>query len=176
MTSEQPIGSKHNISEGYIEVKTDTGRKYEHRHKIEEKLGRELKDNEIVHHKNEDTKDNSIENLEIMKASEHVKKHHEGKGVGTIELECDYCGEVFMREYSQRAENKGHDNTYCSRECVGKANCERLVNHDPENFNEKVNNKIIRKELDEGETGYSIAKKHGWPNGTVYNRIRKMDI
>jgi hypothetical protein len=46
-----------------------------HRHIMEEKIGRKLKRNEIVHHINGDKHDNRIENLEIISQSEHIKKH-----------------------------------------------------------------------------------------------------
>jgi len=47
----------------------------EHRLIMENILGRYLTDKEIVHHINEDTMDNSIENLQLMTASEHSKYH-----------------------------------------------------------------------------------------------------
>lgn len=46
-----------------------------HRLMMEEKLGRYLTKAEIVHHINEDTMDNRIENLELMTASDHCKHH-----------------------------------------------------------------------------------------------------
>ena len=47
----------------------------EHRLRMEEKIGRLLTKDEIVHHINEDTMDNRIENLQIMTPSEHGKHH-----------------------------------------------------------------------------------------------------
>ena len=47
----------------------------EHRLEMETHIGRYLNGNEIVHHKNGDTMDNDIDNLQIMTASEHVKHH-----------------------------------------------------------------------------------------------------
>ena len=46
-----------------------------HRHMMEQKLGRKLGFNEVVHHINEDTLDNRIENLQLMSASEHSRHH-----------------------------------------------------------------------------------------------------
>lgn len=47
----------------------------EHRLVAEEKIGRYLKENEVVHHINENKLDNRQENLEVMTASEHIKLH-----------------------------------------------------------------------------------------------------
>lgn len=47
----------------------------EHRTVMEEYLGRFLTTNEIVHHKDEDTLNNNINNLELMTVSEHNCHH-----------------------------------------------------------------------------------------------------
>lgn len=52
-----------------------TKTKDEHRIVMEQKLGRELTSNEIVHHKNESKKDNDPDNLEVMTRAEHSKLH-----------------------------------------------------------------------------------------------------
>jgi len=49
----------------------------EYRLAAEVKIGRPLRDSEIVHHINGDTADNSLENLEVMTLAEHAKKHSE---------------------------------------------------------------------------------------------------
>ncbi|HRG38019.1 MAG TPA: HNH endonuclease signature motif containing protein [Bacteroidia bacterium] len=47
----------------------------EHRLVMEKHLGRFLTKDEVVHHKDEDTLNNNIENLQLMSASEHIKIH-----------------------------------------------------------------------------------------------------
>lgn len=48
---------------------------YQHRHVMEQVLGRKLEKNEHVHHKNHDKTDNRIENLEILDPSTHHRNH-----------------------------------------------------------------------------------------------------
>lgn len=43
---------------------------------MEEYLGRFLSDEEHVHHKNRNTQDDRLENLQVMSASDHGKEHY----------------------------------------------------------------------------------------------------
>lgn len=58
---------------GYI--RNNTALKYEHRRVMEIHLGRDLLPDEVVHHKDGNKENNSIENLEIMSRADHVKHH-----------------------------------------------------------------------------------------------------
>lgn len=48
---------------------------YEHRHVMEMALGRKLKRNEHVHHKDGNRINNNISNLELTNASDHARLH-----------------------------------------------------------------------------------------------------
>ena len=52
-----------------------SGKKHEHRAIAEEILGRLLKTNEVVHHLNDDPKDNQLENLLVLDRRIHGKLH-----------------------------------------------------------------------------------------------------
>lgn len=51
----------------------------EHRYIMEQHLGRKLSRNELVHHVNEDKRDNRIDNLRVMSLAEHSRMHQLGR-------------------------------------------------------------------------------------------------
>lgn len=104
---EHPNATKH----GYVLL---------HRAIVENHLGRLLNTNEVVHHKNENKKDNRIENLEIMEKEDHARLHALKQGRKWAILKCPSCNSIFHKPSNQTHVAKQGLYTACSRSCNGK--------------------------------------------------------
>lgn len=89
---------------------------------MEDHLGRFLTNNEVVHHKDHNKKNNAIENLEVMDRSVHGRLHGTRVGQLWAILKCPWCGKQFERPNNRIFTNKNSKYfcTCCSNTCRGK--------------------------------------------------------
>lgn len=79
------------------------GRVLEHRYVMAAHLGRSLTGSEVVHHKDRDTTNNELDNLELMSRGDHTRPRE------LVPLLCRVCGAQFRR--------KKHGKGFCSISC-----------------------------------------------------------
>ena len=117
------------MKSGYLRAVIQMGHKKQTfcRAIMEVEIGRKLSPKEIVHHKNGNSLDNRIKNLEITTQSEHMRHHFltDGNPLEGIlgkdhprwareEIVCDNCGKVLL-EISSRIKLKHH---FCDMKCM----------------------------------------------------------
>jgi len=140
-----------------------------HRIVAEQKIGRKLLKEEIVHHINGNIRDNRPENLEITTPKKHSIYHNFKK---RIQIKCHNCGKIIlMREKLYQWKKNKNKNIYCSKECSGQKEGIKnlkygLLYPDME--------KVIVKELKKGKSLYRIAKEYKFNRYTVIFHFRKL--
>ena len=94
---------------------------YEHRLKMEIRLGRLLRAGEVVHHKDEDRLNNEDDNLILKTNRTHPLLHNKPKGV--IQLKCSFCGKFFLKELRNYKVGlkKGTKKIYCNKSCYAES-------------------------------------------------------
>lgn len=80
------------------------------------KEGRILETEEHVHHKDDDTLNDDIKNLEILLKKDHERKHN--PNMDDVVLRCPACSKEFtLKAYDYRYKSKYNNNIICSRAC-----------------------------------------------------------
>lgn len=100
------------------------GRKYRSRYVYEHHLvwwqrtGEVVPDGCLIHHKDENKRNNKFRNLELKSISDHSKDHAKSR-IRRQKLKCSSCGSKFeMAASDYRYKYKvGQRNFYCSRAC-----------------------------------------------------------
>jgi hypothetical protein len=108
---------------------------YEHREMMSDSLGRPLRRDEHVHHKNENRSDNRVKkghefggcpssccNLELLSHSAHAKLHADERPTEMVSLVCAGCGKKFARTASQyrHSTKQGKFGPFCGKGCAGR--------------------------------------------------------
>lgn len=96
----------------------------EHREVMEAHLGRALRSNEHVHHKDGNRSNNELSNLEVLSPSEHAKRH--ACGPEYVDLTCIRCDREFTRlaRYERGNRKQGKRGPYCGKRCSRLAQAE----------------------------------------------------
>jgi hypothetical protein len=95
---------------GYVSSRS-SGYVLEHRLVMEQRLGRSLTTDEVVHHVNGDRLDNRPDNLQLTDHREHRAMHDPNAGRRLPAKICPTCGREFLKRFNQRRD------TFCSRAC-----------------------------------------------------------
>lgn len=104
----------------YIEADGSRRSDWVHREIMEQKLGRPLLPNEVVHHLDGDKKNNNPNNLLLFASSTDHSAHHAIRK--PLTLVCLLCHTEFQRRGNWERSNrkKGKEGPFCSKSCAGK--------------------------------------------------------
>lgn len=92
---------------GYFHITVNGEKIAEHRHVMQQHLGRTLSRKEVVHHKNGKRDDNRIENLELYSSQVEHMRHHFPRFLSETHAECMQCHQIKLRSdfYIRRIRN-----------------------------------------------------------------------
>jgi hypothetical protein len=129
---------------GYELCRKDGKSQYIHRIVMEKKLGRQLKENECVHHINGNKLDNRPGNLELMNYSEHGKLHpRECKSIIGDAKRCPRCDKWLpFDKFSKNKNRVGGLASYCKK-CERNYKTEKYFGHDSKQRMVKAQNRFI---------------------------------
>jgi hypothetical protein len=87
-----------------------------HRVLMENKLGRILDGDEVVHHKDENKSNDSIDNLELLLRADHARHHRPPAPLSIVH--CSQCGdEIKLKPHQLRQRTGRTTKMCCSRSC-----------------------------------------------------------
>lgn len=86
----------------YPTIKVDGKTKQKHRHIAEMTVGRKLRPDEHVHHKDEDTWNFAADNLEVKPGLQHIREHAEERRIHPRTKPCAICGTIFTPHPTKR--------------------------------------------------------------------------
>ena len=109
------------IHRGYKLIRVCGKQMAEHRHIMEQYLGRSINPREHIHHINGDTLDNKIENLCLIALREHSAIHRIGKywhkGTSKTHKYCPKCRRVLPRAEFHPSKHRSRGNETVSSWC-----------------------------------------------------------
>lgn len=90
---------------------------YEHHYVWWKNTGELVPVGHIVHHKNDDKRDNRFINLEVMSNRDHVIMHNADRSRAMLTLVCSLCNLIFLREKRNVMAKikQGQSRFYCCR-------------------------------------------------------------
>ena len=92
-----------------------------HRYLIEVKLGRLLNEDEIVHHKDGNSLNNGLDNLEVMNTGDHIRLHKPIQSEGFVCPECNKKFALVGQQLKNMKQKKRlglvRSGPYCSKSC-----------------------------------------------------------
>ena len=96
-----------------------------HREVMEAALGRSLTPDELVHHKDENKKNNDLDNLSLTDFVQHGKHHKKPPTI--VSLVCLECGMQFNRRQSAEAHFRKQLKLgpFCGKVCAGRNSANR---------------------------------------------------
>lgn len=101
--------------DGYVELNIGGVIVLEHRHVMQQEIGRPLRSDEHVHHKNHVRSDNRPENLEVLTHSQHSALHaRRGPRETCVKDRCGACGAEVIRHPSHA---RRFARAFCNRAC-----------------------------------------------------------
>lgn len=114
-----------------------------HRIVVENHIGRLLTQDEVVHHKDHNKKNNCIDNLEITSQQEHARSHGFERMRNYVLLKCPWCEKVFEKPKNGTHLQSSSQYTCCCRSCRGKFSRYSQLNGKDEWWNKRVEENVI---------------------------------